>query len=132
MQNHTDCVTVVRTYYIEVTCNQYEEVHMEEYIFKKSKGTRRYCMMRYNGSLHTYEITNHDVCFFDNIVKASNGWALFNLYLKEKIDPAPSNRFISLSNNKKYENIKELYVIFNCTYQEKHMLSIIKKNKRDL
>lgn len=123
MKNHTDCVIVVRTYYYEVRDGDFEEVRIKEFIFRGEKVTRRYCMFLTRKGSRIYEVTEHAAEFFEKVVSASNGWPLFHLYMGEKIDPVPINGELAfVSNTKKYQYLKEFYVVFNATCCEKRIL----------
>ena len=75
------------------------------------------CMAIDKKNTHIYEVTEHPIEFFDKVVKASNGYGLFNLYQSENLDPVPINHSISyVSYSKKYQYLKEFYVILNLTY----------------
>lgn len=119
MKNHTNCVIVVRTYLYEIEQDNFQEVRTKEFIFRNVGVTRRYCTHINSNLSRIYKMTEHPPDFFDKVVRASNGWALFNLYQAENIDTVPiNNKFGIVSDNEKYQYLKELYVIFNSICSE--------------
>lgn len=133
MKITTNCVIVNRAYYFEVSYERFELVRVKEFIFKHDDLTRRYCMVLDKKHSHIYEITEHSPSFFDKVVDASCGWCLYNLYHSEKLVVVPVAKYSGfVSHSKKYQYLKEFYVIFNSRCNEKTMKSLAHKNHVNL
>lgn len=129
-QNYTNCVSVCKVFRIETAPECFETVRMKEFIFKDldAHECRRYSLL-YDGKRYiSHERSVHKSRFFDTIVKAYSGRALFNAYCHEKIQVVytPSS-FVSYES--KYQLLKEFYIIYNVHCNE-HSLSLIFDKKQ--
>lgn len=128
MKNHTNCVIVNRVFYYEVSNENFEIVRIKEFLFKHSDRTRRYCMVLDKKNSHIYEVTEHSPDFFEKVVHASCGWSLYNLYHSQKIEVVPVNHQLHfVTQSKRYQYLKEFYVIFNSQCNEKTMYNLATK-----
>lgn len=130
MKNYTNCVIVNRVFYYEVTSEHFELVRIKEFLFKHADRTQRYCMVLDKKNSHIYEVTEHSADFFEKVVNASCGWSLYNLYNSQKIEAVPINNQLHFVNqSKRYQYLKEFYVIFNSQCNEKTMKNLANKAK---
>lgn len=122
MKNLTDCVIVLRSY--EVAS---QRIRFKEFLFRDMTCCRRYCVcFEHKKVPYLYEITEHPVGFFDQVVEISSGKKLFDLYVSHHLDPVP------LPHQKRQVFIQEFCVIYNTLYNEYSLIQTIEHGKPEV
>lgn len=129
-QNNTNCVSVCRVFRIETAPEHFETIRMKEFMFKDQNAheCRRYCLLYDGKGYISHEHSVHKSRFFDEVVKAHSGRALFNAYCHEKIQAVYTD--FRTSYEKKYQLLKEFYVIYNVHCGEHNLARIFDKKQR--
>ena len=126
MRNITDCMVVLRSYYVpcDGKARANAEARIKEFIFRDAASCRRYCVCFERKGPRISNVTEHGLDFFDSIARAGGGKNLYMAYRSEGIDPAPLLK--DLSDDAKYSNLKEFCVIYNITYNEHSLINAMK------